>query len=75
MSNSKIPNFGALLMSCPDDQIKRCQLIINSIAAGEWADAANYARNAARETEGTPEMHHWVTAMYAGAEFCESRSA
>lgn len=42
-----------LLMTAPDDQITRCRLAHTAIGAGEWADAAHFLRNAAREAAGT----------------------
>jgi hypothetical protein len=42
-----------LLMSCPDDQIKRMQLVWKAVAAGEWKEAAHHLRNAASEGESS----------------------
>lgn len=53
-----------LLLSAPDEQVKRCQLAWNSIAAGDWADAASFLRNAADE-EGDTEWSRAARAMSA----------
>lgn len=38
-----------LLMTAPDSQIIRCQIVFRAIAAGDWTEAENKLRNAARE--------------------------
>jgi len=67
-------NAGELLMNSPADQVKRCQMVINAIANGEWDDAAHYARNAADEGQG-PEYRPWASGMRDLARFCEARAA
>lgn len=48
-TSSKNPNVHDLLLSAPDDQVKRLQLAWKAVAAGEWQDAAHWLRNASRE--------------------------
>lgn len=38
-----------VLMSAPDSQVKRCQLAYKAVGTGNWADAAHFMENAARE--------------------------
>lgn len=38
-----------LLLSCPDDQIVRMQIVWRDVATGKWADAAAHLRCAANE--------------------------
>ncbi|WMD24009.1 hypothetical protein RAS12_30725 (plasmid) [Achromobacter seleniivolatilans] len=60
-----------LLMTAPDDQITRCQLAHRAIGAGDWADAAHFLRNAARECAGQT----WGQDAAALASFCQARVA
>lgn len=55
-----------LLMSAPDSQVIRCQIVVRSIAAGDWSEAENKLLNAARE-EG---MSDWAYAARALANHC-----
>ncbi len=41
-----------LLVSAPDEQIKRCQLAYRATLGGEWADAVVHLRQAALEAGG-----------------------
>lgn len=38
-----------LLMTCPDDQITRMQIVWKRVAAGQWQEAAHHLRGAAAE--------------------------
>ncbi|MDM8356558.1 hypothetical protein [Pandoraea communis] len=58
-----------LLLSAPDEQVKRSQLAWRSIANGEWADAAHFLRNAAKEEAGT----RWAIEASALADACQKR--
>ncbi|MGR9587063.1 hypothetical protein [Pandoraea sputorum] len=58
-----------LLLSAPDEQVKRCQLAWSSIAKGDWADAMHFLRNAAKEEAGTP----WANEAAALADACQKR--
>lgn len=60
-----------LLMTAPDDQITRCRLAHTAIGAGEWADAAHFLCNAARESAGTA----WGQDAAALASFCQAHVA
>ncbi|QPB08670.1 hypothetical protein KB681_gp42 [Burkholderia phage Mica] len=55
-----------LLLDAPDEQIKRLQLALKAIAAGEWQDAAHFLRNAADEEGATA----WGAEARALAEAC-----
>lgn len=60
-----------LVMTAPDDQITRCRLAHTAIGAGEWADAAHFLRNAAREAAGTA----WGQDAAVLASFCQAHVA
>lgn len=60
-------NAYELLLDAPDAQVKRCQLAFKAIAAGEWQDAADFLRNAAKEETDTL----WANEAIALADACQ----
>ena len=42
-----------LLMSCPDDQVTRMQIVWKAAASGDWKEAAHHLHNAAAEGDTT----------------------
>ena len=55
-----------LLLSAPDEQVMRCRFAWKAVAAGEWADAAHFLRNAANEEGNT----NWAQEARAMADAC-----
>jgi hypothetical protein len=55
-----------LLMSAPDEQIKRSQIALQAIAAGNWQDASFALENAANETDG-----EWSKNAQELADYCK----
>jgi hypothetical protein len=55
-----------LLMACPDDQITRLQIAWRRTAEGEWLEAAQHLRNAAKE--GDSAWHGRCAALAAEFE-------
>lgn len=53
MTKSTADTANDLLMSCPDDQITRLQIVWRQVAAGEWLEAAHHLRSAAAEGESS----------------------
>lgn len=53
-----------LLMSCPDDQITRMQIVwkATATAGGDWKEAAHHLHNAASEGETTWHERAFVLA-------------
>jgi hypothetical protein len=60
------PTAWDLLETAPDAQVVRCKLAYKAIAAGAWADATSFLRNAARE-EGASA---WALGASMRAELC-----
>lgn len=60
-------NAYELLLDAPDAQVKRCQLAFKAIAAGDWQDATDFLRNAAKEEAGTL----WANEATALADACQ----
>ena len=58
-----------LLVTAPDNQVKRAQIAHQAIAAGRWTDAAYTLRNAAREEAN--EIGTWADDALELAEYCE----
>lgn len=58
-----------LLLEAPDKQVTRLQLVFKCIAAGEWADAAVFLRNGAKEEFGTD----WAGEAGLLADACEKQ--
>jgi len=48
-----IRNVYDLLLASPDGQVTRCQLAWKAVAAGEWAHAEHFLRNAVEEEGAT----------------------
>lgn len=59
-----------LLMTAPENQVKRCQIAHRAIVEGRWGDAAFSLRNAANEERGD-----WAAAAEELAEYCEGEAA
>jgi hypothetical protein len=57
-----------LLITAPEGQVKRCQIICKAIADSRWGDAAYSLRNAAAETDDK-----WSQSANDLAEFCEAQ--
>lgn len=60
-----------LLMSCPTEQTKRCQIVVNAISEGRWADAAFTLRNVEKEVEDG----EWKNDVSVLAAHCENNAA
>ena len=56
-----MPTANDLLITCPDDQITRLQLVWKCVAAGEWIEAAHFLRNAA--SEGCSSWHEQASKL------------
>lgn len=63
---AEAPDCWTLLESAPEAQVARCRLAWKAVAAGEWADAAHFLRNAAREETGSV----WSLGCSMRAELC-----
>lgn len=59
-----------LLMSAPDSQVIRCQIVLRAITEGDWAEAENKLRNAARE-EGRSD---WAFDALELADHCNEKA-
>lgn len=59
-----------LLLSAPDEQVKRCQLAWRCVTEGEWVEAAHFLRNAANE-EGDSE---WARSAHAMLDAFEKQA-
>lgn len=62
-----------LLNEAPASQVTRCRMAWNSIANGEWGDAAMYLSNASKEGAG-PEYWHWASACAELGRFCQNKA-
>lgn len=55
-----------LLMSAPDDQVVRMQLVFRRITDGDWAEAVHFLRNAVEESTG-----EWAAQAQELMDFCK----
>lgn len=65
------PDATTLLLDAPDDQVIRCRQAWRDIAAGNWADAEWWLRQAVRDAGGTA----WSDRAGRLADFCQARIA